>query len=267
MQTWRPCDAVESAVAWKAAIERRDGPTHWFSPPEPAPPTARCGSVGRHCQGAYVLRNCEGTRRPSRSPPARKSGWPWTAAERLAGRPADPGGIHALRGSCSSSRMPLTARPCCPAMCLPGWRWKPLHADFWYKYVGLDGRVVGMTTFGESARRRPLMNYFGFYRGQRGRRRRRGSLDAPGGNALAATGDQRLWQDRPQRAARPCTESSLIPELQVVAVNELAGCPHRAAPHPLRLHPRAIPGTLAGDDSHLQGERRSHYPAATPPDQ
>jgi transketolase len=37
-----------------------------------------------------------------------------------------------------------------------------LHADYWYKYVGLDGRVVGMTTFGESAPAGELMSYFGF---------------------------------------------------------------------------------------------------------
>jgi transketolase len=37
-----------------------------------------------------------------------------------------------------------------------------LHADFWYKYVGLDGRVVGMTTFGESAPTGDLMKHFGF---------------------------------------------------------------------------------------------------------
>ena len=36
------------------------------------------------------------------------------------------------------------------------------HADYWYKYVGLDGRVVGMTTFGESAPAGDLMKYFGF---------------------------------------------------------------------------------------------------------
>ena len=37
-----------------------------------------------------------------------------------------------------------------------------LHADYWYKYVGLDGRVVGMTSFGESAPAGDLMEYFGF---------------------------------------------------------------------------------------------------------
>ena len=37
-----------------------------------------------------------------------------------------------------------------------------LHADFWYKYVGLDGRVIGMTTFGESAPGGELMQHFGF---------------------------------------------------------------------------------------------------------
>ncbi len=62
MQTWRPCDAVESAVAWKAAIERRDGPSSLVFSRQALPHQPRTEQqVADIIRGAYVLRDCSGT--------------------------------------------------------------------------------------------------------------------------------------------------------------------------------------------------------------
>ncbi len=210
LQTWRPCDAVESAVAWKAAIERRDGPScPGVFAPEPAAPAARRRPARRHRPRRL---RAAGLRRHARGHPDR---------HRLGGGAGHggggaPGGLPASgygwsrcpAPRCSSSRMRPTARPCCPAMSSPGWRWRPCTPTTGTSTSGLDGRVVGMTSFGESAPAGELMHHFGFTVDNvvAAVEEVLWALRSYPGSARVATGDQRLWQDRPQRAAGPVRE-------------------------------------------------------------
>ncbi len=163
MRTWRPCDAVESAVSWKLAIQRRDGPSALVFSRQALPHQARTEQqVSDIERGAYVLRNCEG------APDAILIG---TGSEvQLAMAAAD-------QLSAAGKQVRVVSMPCTelfdqqdaayresilPSDVLARVAVEALHADFWYKYVGLDGRVVGMTSFGESAPGGELMRHFGF---------------------------------------------------------------------------------------------------------
>ncbi|MDG2047777.1 MAG: transketolase [Halioglobus sp.] len=163
MQTWRPCDAVESAVAWKVAIERRDGPCALVFSRQGLPHQPRDeGQVAAISRGAYVLKDCPGAPDVILIATGSEVQLAVAAAEQLASK-----GKHAR----------VVSMPCAelfeqqdtgyreavlPSDILARVAIEALHADYWHKYVGLDGRVVGMTTFGESAPADELMRHFGF---------------------------------------------------------------------------------------------------------
>ena len=163
MHTWRPCDAVESAVAWKAAIERRDGPSSLVFSRQGLPHQQRDGQqLANIARGAYVLRACTGTPDAILIGTGSEVHLAMAAAEQL---------------SSAGKQVRVVSMPCAelfeqqdadyreavlPSDVLSRVAVEALHADYWYKYVGLDGRVVGMTTFGESAPAGDLMQHFGF---------------------------------------------------------------------------------------------------------
>jgi transketolase len=163
MVTWRPCDAVESAVAWKAAIERRDGPTSLVFSRQALTHQARSeeqlGDIGR---GGYILHE------PAESPDGiiiatgSEVQLAMEAAASLAGR-----GRHVRVVSMPSAEIFMAQDAAYRERVLPSAVHARLaveagHADYWHKFVGLEGRVVGMTTFGESAPAGKLMAHFGF---------------------------------------------------------------------------------------------------------
>jgi transketolase len=161
LHTWRPCDAVETAVAWKAAIERDSGPTALVFSRQGLPHQARSDAQVEAIQrGAYVLRDCDGTPEVILIATGSEVALAMAAAERLAG--------HRVR---------VVSMPCCevfeaqdaayreavlPSDCLARVAIEAGHPDFWYKYVGLDGRIVGIDRFGESAPAAALFEAFGF---------------------------------------------------------------------------------------------------------
>jgi transketolase len=163
MQTWRPCDAVESAVAWKSAIERRDGPSSLvFSRQALAHQPRNEQQLANIIRGAYVLRDCSGSPDAILIATGSEVQLAVAAAQQLA---------------LSGKQVRVVSMPCAelfeqqdaayreavlPSDVLARVAVEALHADYWYKWVGLDGRVVGMTTFGESAPAEQLMQHFGF---------------------------------------------------------------------------------------------------------
>jgi len=163
MHTWRPCDAVESAVAWKAAIERRNGPSSLVFSRQNLPHQQRdAAQLAAIARGAYVLRDCGGTPDAILIATGSELALAMAAAERL---------------GAAGKRVRVVSMPCAevfeqqdaayreavlPSDILARVAVEALHADYWYKYVGLDGRVVGMTSFGESAPAGELMHHFGF---------------------------------------------------------------------------------------------------------
>jgi transketolase len=163
MDCWRPCDAVESAVAWKAAVERRDGPSSLVFSRQNLPHQERnADQVSDIEKGAYVLRDCSGTPDLILIATGSEVALAQQAAEELSTSGKNvrvvsmPSSDVFDRQSAEykQSVLPLdvTARVAIEAGI----------SDFWYKYVGLDGRVIGMETFGESAPANLLFEEFGF---------------------------------------------------------------------------------------------------------
>ena len=163
MQTWRPCDTVESAACWKAAIERRDGPSSLVFSRQGLPHQDRdADQVANIARGGYTLRECPGTPDAVIIATGSEVHLATAAAERLetAGKQVRvvsmpcPEVFEQQDAAYRESVLPsdLLARVAVEAA----------HADYWYKYVGLDGRILGMTSFGESAPAGELMREYGF---------------------------------------------------------------------------------------------------------
>ncbi|MFA0405435.1 transketolase [Vibrio sp. 10N.222.52.C12] len=163
MSTWRPCDQVESAVAWKLAIERKDGPSALiFSRQNLAQQDRNAEQVANIAKGGYILKDCEG--KPeliiiatgSEVELAVEAAAQLTAegkAVRVVSMPATDA-FDKQDAEYRESVLPsdVTARIAVEAGI----------ADFWYKYVGFGGKIIGMTTFGESAPAGELFKMFGF---------------------------------------------------------------------------------------------------------
>ncbi|MFA0239614.1 MULTISPECIES: transketolase [Vibrio] len=163
MSTWRPCDQVESAVAWKLAIERKDGPSALiFSRQNLAQQDRDAEQVANIAKGGYILKDCEG--KPELILIATGSEVELAvsaAAElttegkkvRVVSMPATDA-FDKQDAEYRESVLPsdVTARIAVEAGI----------ADFWYKYVGFGGKIIGMTTFGESAPAGELFKMFGF---------------------------------------------------------------------------------------------------------
>ncbi|WP_210467104.1 transketolase [Vibrio crassostreae] len=163
MSTWRPCDQVESAVAWKLAIERKDGPSSLiFSRQNLAQQDRNAEQVANIAKGGYILKDCEG--KPeliiiatgSEVELAVEAAAQLTAegkAVRVVSMPATDA-FDKQDAEYRESVLPsdVTARIAVEAGI----------ADFWYKYVGFGGKIIGMTTFGESAPAGELFKMFGF---------------------------------------------------------------------------------------------------------
>ncbi|MEW9571418.1 transketolase [Rhodanobacter sp. Si-c] len=162
-RVWRPCDAVESAVSWKAAIERRDGPSCLvFSRQTLKHQQRSAQQVADITRGAYVLSDPADTKfKAILIATGSEVELAMEAARTLAqqGMP-----VRVVSMPCTEifDAQPLEYRE----GVLPGWcrarvAVEAAITDFWRKYVGLDGEVVGMTTFGASAPAEQLFEYFG----------------------------------------------------------------------------------------------------------
>ena len=163
MNAWRPCDTVESAVAWKHAIERVDGPSALIFSRQGLPCMARTDEqIARVERGGYILKECEGTPELILMATGSEVELAMNAEAALAAQGhkvrvvsmPSTDVFDAQDAEYKQSVLPLevSARIAIEAAA----------ADFWYKYVGLDGRIIGMTTYGESAPAGDLFPYFGF---------------------------------------------------------------------------------------------------------
>lgn len=163
MSVWRPCDAVETAVAWKHALLRKDGPTSLVFSRQGLPHQARNkDQLAGIEKGAYVLEDCQG--QPELIVIATGSE---VAIARDAVKALQEKGVKARLVSMPSTDVFDAQDAAYRESVLPSAVRKRLAveaaiADYWFKYVGLDGAVVGMTSFGESAPGGALMKEFGF---------------------------------------------------------------------------------------------------------
>ena len=163
MSVWRPCDNVEAAVAWKAAILRRNGPTALIFSRQAIPHQKRGGQETKDINyGGYILQDC--AEKPMLIIIA-------TGSEVGICREA----VEALQADGEQVR--LVSMPSVdvfeeqdaeyresvlPASVRNRLAVEAGAADYWYKLVGLDGKIMGMKSFGESAPGGVLMSHFGF---------------------------------------------------------------------------------------------------------
>ncbi len=163
LHTWRPCDTVESAVSWKLAIERSDGPSALVFSRQGLPHQVRNeAQVANIAKGGYVLRDVAGTPDAILIATGSEVGLAMAAADQLAGKGVQTRVVSMPCVELFTQQDAGYRESVLPSDVLARVAVEALHADFWYKFVGLDGRVVGMTTFGESAPIDDLMQYFGF---------------------------------------------------------------------------------------------------------
>ncbi|WP_282341020.1 MULTISPECIES: transketolase [Pseudomonas] len=163
LDTWRPADAVEAAVAWKHAIERKDGPSALIFSRQNLPHNLRDHETeAAISRGGYVLKGCVGEPELILIATGSEVGLAMAAYDRLTeqGRRVRVVSMPSTNvfdqqdASYKQAVLPLEvgARIAIEAA----------HADYWYKYVGLEGRVIGMTGYGESAPAGALFEHFGF---------------------------------------------------------------------------------------------------------
>jgi len=150
LDLWRPCDGFETAIAWTAAIERKDGPSALFLSRQNLPQLSKNATEADVMRGAYVLSDCAGKPDAILIATGSEVGLAMQAQE-------------ILRAKGKSVR--VVSMPCTSVFDQQGqdWHAKVLppgvkriaieagQGDLWWKYVGLDGAVVGINRFGESA--------------------------------------------------------------------------------------------------------------------
>ena len=162
LQTWRPCDAVESAIAWKQALLRDKGPSAMIFSRQTLPHQVGTAEQieGVH-RGGYVLMREQG----DLDAIVIATGSEVALAVEAAGRLTEAGrGVRVVSMPCAEVFEAQEAgyrEAVLPSDVPARVAVEAGHTAFWYKYVGLDGRVVGMSSFGESAPAEALFQHFG----------------------------------------------------------------------------------------------------------
>ena len=163
LNVWRPCDAVETAVAWKAGLERTDGPSAFILSRQGLPHMERDSEqIANIARGGYVLRDCDGTPELILIATGSEVELAVKAAEELAGE-----GRKARVVSMPCVELFEQQDPAYREAVLPSAVRKRVAVEAgatggWYKFTGLDGAVFGLDRFGESAPGGALFDYFGF---------------------------------------------------------------------------------------------------------
>ncbi len=163
MDVWRPCDSVESTVAWARAIERKDGPSILIFSRQTLPFQKRDATVIKLIdKGGYILSEAvDGKPRAIIIATGSEIGLAMNAQTALAETGIQ---VRVVSMPCTSlfDRQDVAYKD---SVLLKGVKRVAVEAgitDYWHKYIGLEGAVVGMTTFGESAPAGDLFKHFGF---------------------------------------------------------------------------------------------------------
>ncbi|ELA9336441.1 transketolase [Vibrio parahaemolyticus] len=163
MNTWRPCDQVESAVAWKLAIERKDAPTALiFSRQNLAQQPRSAEQVADIAKGGYILKDSDGKPELILIATGSEVELAVKAAEQLTAEGKKVRVVSMPSTDAFDKQDAVYREAVLPSDVTARIAIEAGIADFWYKYVGFDGRIIGMTTFGESAPADQLFEMFGF---------------------------------------------------------------------------------------------------------
>ena len=159
-QTWRACDAIESAVSWKMAMLRVDAPTALIFSRQNLTPMERTDDQVRNIEkGGYVLKDCEGEAEIILIATGSEVGLAVESADAMTDKKVRVVSMP------STNAFDDQDQDYKDSVLTPGVKRVAIEAgvaESWYKYIGLDGGVVVMSTFGESAPAGDLFKYFGF---------------------------------------------------------------------------------------------------------
>ncbi|WP_186592287.1 transketolase [Vibrio cholerae] len=163
MSTWRPCDQVESAVAWKLAIERKDAPSALiFSRQNLAQQPRSAEQVANIAKGGYILKDCAGQPELILIATGSEVELAVAACEQLSAEGKAVRVVSMPSTDAFDKQDAAYREAVLPAAVSKRIAIEAGIADFWYKYVGFGGRIIGMTSFGESAPAGELFKLFGF---------------------------------------------------------------------------------------------------------
>ena len=164
LRLWRPCDTVETGAAWADAVARQDGPsvlvlTRQALPVQPRTP-AQVADVAR---GGYVLVDCDGPPEAVLIATGSEVALAVEAAQALAARGRR---VRVVSMPCTSlfDAQPADYRAAVLPAGVPRVAVEAGVTDGWYRYVGTDGAVIGMHSFGASAPAKKLFEHYGFTR-------------------------------------------------------------------------------------------------------
>ncbi len=163
MSTWRPADQVETAVAWKYAIERNDGPAALILSRQNLTQQPRSKEqLANIARGGYVLKDSDGTPDVILIATGSEVGITVEAADRLSAAGTKVRVVSMPSTDAFDKQDAAYRESVLPKAVTARVAVEAGIADYWYKYVGLNGAVVGMTSFGESAPAEELFKEFGF---------------------------------------------------------------------------------------------------------
>jgi len=158
LHLWRPADSVESAVSWKLALQRKDGPTALIFSRQNLPfQTRTAAQLADIAKGGYVLAAEKGALKAIIIATGSEISLAMEAYAQL-------DGVRVVSmPSCEVfMEQPVEYREAVlPSTIRARVAVEAAHVDYWWKFVGLDGRVIGMRSFGESAPAGQLYEYFG----------------------------------------------------------------------------------------------------------
>ncbi|MES2017283.1 MAG: transketolase [Pseudomonadota bacterium] len=161
LDNWRPCDTVESAAAWGAAVRRKDGPSTLIFSRQNLPFQERtAGQIADINRGGYVLQDA-----PNAKVILIATGSEVELATKAAAALGAEGvavRVVSMPSTDVFDRQDAAYKASVLTRGVPRVAIEAGVTDFWYKYVGLEGAVVGIDTFGESAPAPVLFKHFGF---------------------------------------------------------------------------------------------------------
>ncbi|WP_105651039.1 transketolase [Cronobacter dublinensis] len=161
--TWRPCDQVETAVAWKAAIERHNGPTALILSRQNLAQIERSPQQLKDvARGGYILKDAGGKPDLILIATGSEVEIAVQAAEQLRGDGVAVRVVSLPSTDVFDAQDEAYRESVLPSDVSARVAVEAGIADYWYKYVGLKGAIVGMTGYGESAPAEKLFPYFGF---------------------------------------------------------------------------------------------------------
>ncbi len=161
MAVWRPCDAVETAVAWRCAIERAEGPSSLIFSRQGLPHQERdAQQIADIARGGYILKDCDGTPDAIIIATGSEVALAVGAAEKLSDKKIR---VVSMPSTTEFDRQDEAYRESVlPSSVQSRVAVEAAVTDGWHKYVGCKGAVVGINRFGESAPAGVLFEHFGF---------------------------------------------------------------------------------------------------------